>query len=58
MACPSGIRSRGFDRALMRYAVFVEWWNRVRSNRVLPEPPSATKRDPLAYEYVHHGLGV
>jgi hypothetical protein len=43
---------------LIRLAVFEEWRNRAGSNRVLPEPPLETQRDPLANEYVHHGLGV
>ena len=29
-----------------------------RSQRVLLELPFEIERDPLAYEYVHHGLGV
>jgi len=44
--------------ALIRYAVFEEWRNRARSQRVLPELPLGIERDPLAYEHVHHGLGV
>jgi hypothetical protein len=44
--------------ALIRYAVFEEWRNRARSQRVLPELPLEIERDPLAYEHVHHGLGV
>jgi hypothetical protein len=44
--------------ALIRYAVFEEWPNPARSQRVLPELPFEIERDPLAYEDVHHGLGV
>ena len=44
--------------ALIRYAVFEEWPNTARSQRVLPELPLEIERDPLAYEHVHHGLGV
>ena len=44
--------------ALIRYAAFEEWPNPARSQRVLLELPFEIERDPLAYEYVHHGLGV
>ena len=44
--------------ALIRYAVFEEWRNRARSQRVLPELPFEIERDALADEHVHYGLGV
>ena len=44
--------------ALIRYAVFEEWRYRALSQRVTPELPLDIERDPLAYEHVHHGLGV
>ena len=44
--------------ALIRYPAFEEWPNPARSQRVLLELPFDIERDPLAYEYVHHGLGV
>jgi hypothetical protein len=47
-----------FRLDLIRYAVFEEWPNPARSQRVLLELTFEIERDPLAYKHVHHGLGV